>query len=130
MPDSIKTRIAKGGEDAAVAFLEKQGYEILDRNWRSGRFGEIDIIARDRKGLLVFVEVKTRKVGNDFGIPESGFTAVDWRKQRKITFTATSYLAKKRLVERARRFDAIIVSFVSLETIAQAQIIHVTEAFH
>lgn len=130
MPDSIKTRIAKGGEDAAAAFLEKQGYKILERNWRSGRFGEIDIIARDRKGLLVFVEVKTRKAGADFGIPESGFTAVDWRKQRKITFTAASYIAKQRFAERSRRFDAIIVSFASLETIEQAQIIHVTEAFH
>jgi putative endonuclease len=46
------------GEDEAIKLLKKNGYRILERNFRT-RFGEIDVIATDKK-TLVFVEVKTR----------------------------------------------------------------------
>jgi putative endonuclease len=55
------------GEELAALYLEKKGYEIQERNFRT-RFGEIDIICRDGQ-TLVFVEVKT-KIGHDFGEPE------------------------------------------------------------
>src|SRR3989338_241811 len=50
--------IGKIGEDIACKFLREKGYKILERNFRK-KWGELDIISKDRKGILVFVEVKT-----------------------------------------------------------------------
>lgn len=50
--------LGRFGEDLASAFLQRLGYDILERNWRCAR-GELDIIARSGH-TLVFVEVKTR----------------------------------------------------------------------
>ena len=46
------------GEELAARFLVKSGYELIYRNYRKP-WGEIDIIAKDRDGKLIFVEVKT-----------------------------------------------------------------------
>ena len=54
----MKTASGKAGEDHIAAWLEKQGYEILARNFHS-RYGEIDIIAK-REPYIAFVEVKAR----------------------------------------------------------------------
>lgn len=51
-------RTGKKGEDLAVGFLIKNGYKIITKNYRNN-WGEIDIIAKDKKGTLTFVEVKT-----------------------------------------------------------------------
>ena len=67
-------------EQMAADYLEKQGMRILERNFRRGRNGEIDIIGRDGK-YLVFVEVKFRAdstVGNPF-------EALTSAKQRTIS---------------------------------------------
>ena len=53
--------LGQSGEDRAVSELERRGYAILARRYRT-RYGEIDIIARDG-GTTVFVEVKTRATG-------------------------------------------------------------------
>ena len=58
--------LGKRGEDLACAELEKRGYVIVDRRFRT-RCGELDIVARDG-GVLVFVEVKARS-GSNFGTP-------------------------------------------------------------
>src|SRR4030065_448823 len=80
-------RISKGrlGEDAAATFLTKEGYKIVERNFRCP-LGEIDIVAVD-KGVLVFVEVKTRS-SNKFGLPEE---AVNRRKQHQMAKTTQFY---------------------------------------
>lgn len=52
------------GEDAALHYLQAQGLELLDRNWRAGSLGEIDLVMEDG-GQIVFVEVKTRSGGPD-----------------------------------------------------------------
>ncbi|MEU8031709.1 YraN family protein [Streptomyces sp. NPDC049099] len=59
-----KTRsgLGKYGEDLAARRLAEAGMTILERNWRSGRSGEIDIVARDGDALVV-CEVKTRRSG-------------------------------------------------------------------
>ena len=63
-----KRRITgKRGEAAAIRFLKKRGYSILDTNYHC-RSGEIDIVARE-KDSIVFVEVKTR-TSIEFGLPE------------------------------------------------------------
>lgn len=74
------------GEEFTAQFLQKKGYEILQRNYHS-RYGEIDIIARGA-GYLAFVEVKTREKGS---IVEP-LEAVTVSKQRKIIRTAQCYL--------------------------------------
>ncbi len=51
------SRRGKTGEDEAARYLERQGWRVLDRNWRGGA-GEIDIVAREGDSI-VFVEVKS-----------------------------------------------------------------------
>ncbi|HTI10016.1 MAG TPA: YraN family protein [Puia sp.] len=57
----------KKGEDLAAEWLTGKGYEILDRNWRHGRY-EVDIVAR-YQDVYHFIEVKTGNE-NEFGHPE------------------------------------------------------------
>ena len=81
-----RRQIGTKEEALAAAFLEKQGYQILERNFRC-RLGEIDLIARDGS-TLVFVEVKYRK-NADFGTPAE---AVNRKKQLTICETAIARL--------------------------------------
>jgi len=74
------------GEEQAVAYLLREGFEVLERNWRYKR-AEIDIVAREN-GILVFVEVKTR-AGTGFGRPEE---MVDGRKRRLIIDASQAYM--------------------------------------
>ena len=91
------------GENCAVKFLKKNGYKIIERNFRS-RFGEIDIIAQ-KKEYIVFIEVKLRK-NDSFG---GGAAAVDRRKQERIKKTAAFYLAKMPM-EPNVRFDVVVIT--------------------
>ncbi|WP_320047125.1 YraN family protein [uncultured Ilyobacter sp.] len=88
-------------EAKALEFLKKQGYTLLDKNFRS-KYGEIDIIVEKNK-LTIFVEVKYRK-SNRFG---SGIDSVDARKQRRIYLTAMKYIQEKNLKDAEFRFDLI-----------------------
>ena len=91
------------GEDAAVAYLKRAGYEIIERNYRCP-FGEVDIVAREG-GNLVFIEVKSRR-SERYGEPEA---SVGIEKQRKISRISLDYLQKKRLSPGSVRFDVIAV---------------------
>ena len=99
--------LGKSGEDLACVELERRGYAILERRYRT-RFGEIDIIARDRE-TIVFVEVKAR-IGNEFGGAAAAITA--W-KQRRVVQMAVDYLARRRLHNCPCRFDVVAVDFDS-----------------
>lgn len=57
-----RNALGKYGEDLAARRLTETGMTVLARNWRGGRTGEIDIVARDGDALVV-CEVKTRKSG-------------------------------------------------------------------
>lgn len=96
-----KLEFGKEAEKAAVDFLKVKGYRILERNYRT-RFGEIDIIARD-KDAICFVEVKARHSLN-LGSPEE---AVFTRKQKQISKAAIYYLKTNKLLERPARFDVL-----------------------
>lgn len=85
----------------AAEFLLKQGYRILERNFRTV-LGEIDIVAQDGK-TLVFVEVKARS-GARFGAPQF---AVDARKQAKMSRVALAYLSRKKIDPSECRFDVV-----------------------
>lgn len=101
-----EARPARGGaaEDAACRHLEKIGFAVVQRNFRS-RDGEIDIVAR--KGpLLVFVEVRSREDA-DFGSPED---TVGTRKRRRVAAAARRYLAQASPDSwREARFDVIAI---------------------
>ena len=90
------------GEDDAADYLAREGYHILDRNWRSGH-KEIDIVA-EKGGVLVIVEVKTRRDAR-FGKPED---AVSENKIRRIVLAADAYVRLHR-IDMPVRFDIITV---------------------
>lgn len=89
MPDNIL--LGKKGEEIAAKYLQKNGYRIIERNFKK-RYGEIDIVAIDLSAdsgqdVLVFVEVKTRYI-NDFVSPEESITP--W-KIKSLKRTAEYY---------------------------------------
>lgn len=93
----------KKGEKAAEAFLKKQGYRILKKNYRT-KVGEIDLIA-EHNNILVFIEVKSR---TNTAL-EHPFMAVTARKQKKIAQTARTFLAQNKIDDRQIRFDVVSV---------------------
>jgi putative endonuclease len=95
--------LGKLGEDRAVRELERRGYAILARRYRT-RHGEIDIVADD-DGTIVFVEVKTRE-GEEHG---GAAAAVAVHKQRRLTSMAVDYLTRNRVTNRACRFDVVAI---------------------
>ncbi len=93
--------LGRKGEELACRFLEKKGYHILTRNYRT-RTGEIDIIARDG-GVLVFVEVKTRG-SKKFGHP---FEAITFHKQYQLARVAQEYISHNAFHGQEARFDVV-----------------------
>lgn len=97
--------IGKFGEDYTCKYLEKNGYQIMDRNF-SCRQGEIDIIAKDfNKKEIVFIEVKTR-TNYLYGAPSD---AVNGSKQNHLRKSIEYYIYKKRLEGYFVRVDVIEV---------------------
>lgn len=94
----------KKGETIAAAYLKKNGYRIIEKNYRCA-LGEIDIIARE-KDELVFVEVKTRS-SIELGYPEQ---AVGINKQKKMSQLALWYLEEKKLTDFKARFDVVAIT--------------------
>lgn len=92
------------GESLAVGYLQKKGYKIIVRNFRT-RFGELDIICR-KNDTLIFVEVKTKTSG-DFGTPEEMFTKSKLAKVKKM---ADVYLVTNNLNNYLCRIDLIAVN--------------------
>ncbi len=99
-----KIDFGKKGEDEAVHFLERSGYKILARNYRT-RYGEIDIIAQE-KDILVFIEVKNRS-DKQFGLPEEAVTKY---KQKQISKVALHYLCKNKINLVQCRFDVVAIN--------------------
>jgi putative endonuclease len=95
------------GEDIATQFLQDLGYQILDRNFRSGRT-EIDIIASNSR-TLVFCEVKTRR-SRSHGFPSEAITAI---KLEHIRSAALGWLACHKVRYIGIRFDAVSVFYSS-----------------
>ena len=83
MPNTGSGRL---GEQLTAEYLEEKGYEIVERNFKC-RFGEIDVIAEDRK-FLIFAEVKLRKSA-EYGAARE---FVDARKQERLRQTALLWL--------------------------------------
>ena len=101
------SRVSRGKafEKAAEQLLTKQGFEIVERNWRTGH-KEIDLIVR-RGNLLVFVEVKSSR-STKFGHPAE---RVDKRKIKYLTEAAEIYIEKVKITGCDLRFD--VVTFIN-----------------
>ena len=93
------------GENLAVAELERRGYAITARRYRTA-CGEIDIVAQDGE-TLVFVEVKARETA-EFGTAAEAVTP--W-KQRRLVRMARDYLTRERVGEPPCRFDVVAIMF-------------------
>ncbi|MBR6841222.1 MAG: YraN family protein [Prevotella sp.] len=99
--------LGKWGEALAAEYVEKQGYEILERDWKSGHH-DLDIIAKD-EDTLVIIEVKTRR-NRLFGDPEE---AIDYKKRLSLQ-SAINHYVKSHRINAPVRFDVIsIVGTVS-----------------
>jgi putative endonuclease len=92
-------------ENAAARFLKNLGYRILVRNFTCD-LGELDLIALDG-ATLVFVEVRSTEEAEGSRPAES----VNVAKQKRLTRLALYFLQKKRLLDRAARFDVLTVSW-------------------
>lgn len=110
------------GEQLAAEYLRAKRYEIVACGYRS-RFGEIDIIARNRK-YLAFVEVKLRK-SDRFA---SAMEYVDHRKQDKLRTTASVYLSQHP-TELQPRFDVIEIYAPEGMDTRRPEIHHLEDAF-
>jgi putative endonuclease len=98
-----RREVGARGEELAADYLKRNGYAIVQTNFRCRR-GEIDIIARQGE-CLVFVEVRTRK-GAGFGTPEESVTA---SKRDKLVTLANIYLQSLDCMPSSWRIDVIAV---------------------
>ena len=99
---SQHNEIGKKGEEIAKKFLEKNGYKIIEQNYKT-KYAEIDLVIKKGKDL-VFVEVRT-KIGENFGAPEE---TINKKKIRKIKNNAMAYVATKKW-NSSFRIDAICI---------------------
>jgi putative endonuclease len=101
-----RQRIGVSAEDAAAAFLQAQGAQILLRNFRC-RCGELDIVARLGEAELAIAEVRTRSSDAYGGAAAS----VDCAKRQRLIRAANRLLQERKDLARLRvRFDVIVVA--------------------
>ncbi len=93
----------KLGEKIAAEFLKKNGYEILEKNYRCSD-GEIDIIAK-YQNILVFIEVRTRS-SRRFGTPEESITP---HKKEKLRILAERYYQEHQGLPANWRIDVVAI---------------------
>ena len=118
------------GENAAVKFLKKNKYKILDRNLHVSH-NELDIIALHKKsGVIAFIEVKARSVNTDlfspFGTPASAVTKQ--KQQRTIQATRGYLSANPKLCKYQPRLDVIEI-YLNKQDKSILKINHIENAF-
>lgn len=125
-----RKRLGNVGEALALRHLTRSGFQILRRKYRVGRSSEIDLVAEDPGGVIVFVEVKTRAVGSVRGGGSAGsagsgrggargslrgdwhesvFQTINGQKQRKIISAARRFKIETGCLDSDCRFDLIVV---------------------
>ncbi len=114
--DSLhNVKLGKKGERTARAYLKRNGWKILEKNYKTP-FGEIDIIAK-KGGTVAFIEVKTR-LTDIFGLPSEAVT-----NQRKLRYIrGANYFFTDKIIDCTVRFDIIEVF--------RGQINHIENAFY
>lgn len=111
--------LGKQGEELAVAYLEENGYEILERNWIFQK-AEIDIIAQ-KGGILAVIEVKTRST-LDFGLPQE---FVKPKKIQLLVKAINEYVIQNDL-DVSVRFDIVAIHKEKDAFVLE----HIEEAFY
>ena len=109
-----RQQFGKKGEMDAVKHLKRNGYRIMEQNYRT-RLGEIDIIAKEGK-TIAFIEVKARK-SSHFGNPKWAITP---KKQRNMSMTALYYLKETHQSREKARFDVVTIQSDRIEIIKNA----------
>ena len=100
----LAERQGRSGESWAALLLRLKGYRILGRRVRT-HAGEIDLVARSPRGILCFIEVKTR-ASDEFAAPQAN---VDLRKRRQIARAARGYRRMLGLTGTSYRYDVVTV---------------------
>lgn len=113
---SWRQSLGQAAEQYVSQLLVKKGWQVIERNWRAGRYAEIDIIAYDPQGVLVFIEVKSRVTAPiSAGFISFGYDKLDRRKIQKLLGCSRLYMAQKMITDkhdcRGYRFDAFIVLY-------------------
>jgi putative endonuclease len=117
----MKSPVGKAGEDHASKYLQKHGYKILERNFRT-RNGEIDIVAIDtleKEPILCFVEVKTR-TSDAFGLP---IEAIGYYKLKFLIRAGEFYKATHKNLPDGLRIDAVSIHLLKNDTIGDIELI-------
>jgi len=110
-----RLNIGNTGEKVAANFLLARGYKIIEANYfneKGYRWGEIDLIVKNKQEDIIFVEVKTRKnfktADNSGILPEENITS---QKIRKIEKAAILFLKENDWMDKNWRIDAVTVIF-------------------
>ena len=105
MTSNLNHKLGKEGEKLACDYLTKNNFSILKQNWRSGKYGEIDVVAVDKNTKeLVFIEVKSRATSTN-----EAKELVTKKKQGQLYKLAKSYLYLNKLENSSCRFDVIAI---------------------
>ena len=127
---SNRRAVGRVGEDAALKYLAERGHQVIYRNFRFSRYGEIDIICM-KSGTICFIEVKSR-AGCAFGTPAE---SVGYIKRRNIIAVANHFLRTGDYGEFKLRFDIVEVYYDKVITgigepeIVVREIRHIENAF-
>lgn len=123
--------VGERGENEAVSYFKRQGYKILERNYRYSHY-EIDFIAKNKE-YLVFAEVKARSCRSPddmpYGRPSS---AVNKEKQRFLIYAAKAYLRQHPNITKKPRLDVIEIYFDNEPVVKKKKILkinHIPNAF-
>lgn len=121
--DGRHIALGRSGEDTALAWLLARGYRLVERNYRFGRHGELDLVMEAPEGDLAFIEVKT-------GASDAAGDPLGWihgRKQHKIQRIAQAFCVERGIPEdRPMRFDAV---GVTAGPDGKPVVVHVPHAF-
>ncbi|HJZ35818.1 MAG TPA: YraN family protein [Solirubrobacterales bacterium] len=124
-----RLRTGRLAEARAAEHLLLLGYDMVERNART-RFGEIDIVALDRRAL-VFVEVKAVRAGGQFG-PDRPVLWVTPRKQSRVRRLAAAWMAERRADDSVPRYAQIRFDAVGILAGPDDEVLdleHITGAF-
>lgn len=105
MSNDPRHRLGRRGEEFAVEHLQRRGFVVLDRNYRT-RYGELDVVACDAQ-RIVFCEVKTRRAGATS--PFEGLREAQCRRLRRMALTWLDAQAGRPFCPELR-FDALAVT--------------------
>ncbi len=118
----IRKNTWQKGEQLAALHLRKEGYAIVETNWRC-KSGELDIIA-EYQGTIIFVEVRSQSSAQKYGAPEE---SVDHRKRLKVQQISQIYLQQKGKGSSMIRFDVISIDLSSKGELLHLR--HIQNAF-